>query len=263
MSQFSEFITESVLQNWFSASTMADSQLSAVIQHGQFQRKQPTFKEVSLQLFRVENPYHCYNQRLLTESMLYPPHIGINTLNHIIRLLNAHPKFCLEVGSFIGSSAVLLGNFLKMSNGTLICIDTWCGDINMWLMDNFAQTMGKADGNPDIFDRFMSNMIKNSLTDTVIPFRVSSIVAARTLKVLNYEIDLIYLDSAHECGETFMELSLFHDILKNGGVMFGDDYAGFPAVKHDLDLFCRLHHYELLFTGDGDTWMIQKNAGEV
>jgi hypothetical protein len=79
MSRYSEFITESVLQNWFSASTMADAQLSSVIQHGRFQRKQPTFKEVSLQLFRVENPYHCYNQRLLTESMLYPPHISITS----------------------------------------------------------------------------------------------------------------------------------------------------------------------------------------
>jgi hypothetical protein len=126
----------------------------------------------------------------------------------------------------------------------------------MWLLDNFVSTMLKPDGNPVIFDRFMVNMINSGLTETVIPFRTTSVVAARTLKVLNWEIDFVYLDSAHECGETFLELSLYHDLLRPGGVLFGDDYAGFPAVKHDLDLFCRIHGYTPAFTGDQDTWMI-------
>ena len=139
-----------------------------------------------------------------------------------------------------------------------MCVDTWCGDINMWLLEIFDSTMVKSDGNPKLFERFMQNMIQAGLTETVIPFRVSSVVAARTLKVLNYIIDFVYLDSAHECGETFMELSLYHDILRDGGVILGDDYTGFPAVKHDLDLFCKVYGYKLQFTGDGETWIIVK-----
>lgn len=92
----------------------------------------------------------------------------------------------------------------------------------------------------------------------VVPLRVSSIVGARMLKVLNYEIDFVYVDSAHEAGETFMELMLFHDVLKSKGILFGDDYHGFPAVKYDVDLFCKYYNYKLFFTGDGDTWVIQK-----
>lgn len=114
------------------------------------------------------------------------------------------------------------------------------------------------DGNPVIFDHFMNAMFNNGLTETVVPFRVSSIVAARTLKVLNYDIDFVYLDSAHECGETFLELSLYYDLLPQGGVIIGDDYLMFPAVKHDVDLFCKINNLQLNFTGEGDTWLIQK-----
>jgi hypothetical protein len=34
---------------------------------------------------------------------------------------------------------------------------------------------------------------------------------------------LIYLDSAHEQGETLIELALYWNILQPGGVLFGDD----------------------------------------
>ena len=129
----------------------------------------------------------------------------------------------------------------------------------MWLMDEFHSTMNKSDGNPKIYDLFVLNMMSNDLTNHVIPLRVSSVVATRMLKVLQYEIDFVYVDSAHEAGETYMELMLYHDVLKNKGILFGDDYHVFPAVRYDVDLFCRSFKYELFFTGDGDTWVIQKN----
>jgi hypothetical protein len=147
---------------------------------------------------------------------------------------------------------------MKKNNGVLLCIDTWCGDINMWLMPRFQEYMNKNDGNPKLYDLFMVNIMNNNLKENVIPLRVSSIVGARMLKVLNYEIDFVYLDSSHEAGETFMELILYHNILKNKGILFGDDYHNFPAVKYDVDLFCKYFNYELFFTGENDTWLIQK-----
>jgi len=194
----------------------------------------------------------------LNTPVLYPAHITNKTIDVIVDRLGYYPKFGVEVGSFIGSSGVLLGNFMKKNNGVLLCIDTWCGDINMWLMKHFSNTMNNNDGNPNLYDHFMLNMKKNNLIDTVIPLRLSSTIGARMLKVLNYEIDFIYVDSAHEAGETFMELMLYHDILKPSGILFGDDYRGFPAVKYDVDLFCNYYGYVLFFTGDGDTWIIQK-----
>ena len=251
--------TSETFKRWFSSTTDADSQLQNVITTNNFQKKTPEFNEVSNILFKCDNIYENYIPPLqIIEPMYYPSHITDKTINVIIYKLGYIPKFGIEVGSFIGSSAILLGNMLKQSNGVLLCVDTWCGDINMWLMSEFNNTMNKNDGNPKIYDLFILNMIKNNLTNNVIPLRVTSLIGARMLRVLNYEIDFVYVDSAHEAGETFMELMLYHDILKNNGILFGDDYYGFPAVKYDVDLFCKYYDYNLFFTGDGDTWIIQK-----
>lgn len=253
-------LTAETFARWFSSKTDAESQLQSVISQNNFQIKTPTFLEISNTLFRCDNMYSNYKiPQQINEPMYYPAHITDKTTNAIISKLGYIPKFGIEVGSFIGSSAIILGNMLKQTDGVLLCIDTWCGDINMWLMDIFHNTMNKTDGNPKIYDLFILNMINNNLTNNVMPLRVSSIVGARMLKVLKYEIDFIYVDSAHEAGETFMELMLYHDVLKNKGILFGDDYYGFPAVKYDVDLFCKYFNYELFFTGDGDTWIIQKN----
>lgn len=255
-----KILTHETFQRWFSSTTDADSQLKSVIQKNNFQTKTPTFSEVSNTLFKCDNVYKNYVPQPTNEPMHYPAHISDKTLNAIIAKLGYIPKFGVEVGSFIGSSAIILGNMVKRENGVLLCVDTFCGDINMWLMDNFASTMNKLDGNPKLYHLFMSNMMKNNLDNTVIPLRVSSIVGARMLKVLKYEIDFVYVDSAHEAGETFTELMLYHDLLKKNGIIFGDDYYGFPAVKYDVDLFCKYFNYTLTFTGDSDTWMIQKNV---
>jgi hypothetical protein len=245
---------------WFSSKTDADPQLKSVISTNNFLKKTPTYAEISNTLFRCNNIYLNYKiPQQINTPMFYPAHITNKTTNAIISKLGYIPKFGIEVGSFIGSSAIILGNMVKSANGVLMCVDTWCGDINMWLMERFHSTMNKEDGNPKIYDYFILNIMNNNLTDTVIPLRVSSIVGARMLKVLNYEIDFVYVDSAHEAGETFMELMLYHDILKNKGIIFGDDYHFFPAVKYDVDLFCKHFNYTLFFTGDGDTWVIQKD----
>jgi hypothetical protein len=255
-----KILTHDTFSRWFSANTDADNQLQSVILTNNFQKKTPTFLEISNTLFRCNNMYSNYKiPQQINTPMYYPAHITDKTTNAIVEKLGYIPTFGIEVGSFIGSSAIVLGNMVKQTNGVLLCVDTWCGDINMWLMEGFHSTMNKEDGNPKIYDSFILNMMNNNLTDTVIPLRVSSIIGARMLKVLNYEIDFVYVDSAHEAGETFMELMLYHDILKNKGILFGDDYHGFPAVKYDVDLFCKYFNYELYFTGDGDTWIIQKN----
>ena len=251
--------TPETIARWFQSTTDCDPQLRRVIYTNKFESKVPTFKDVSLTLFRSESPYDHY--KVPSDIIPTPqgdPHIGGKTIRMLVEMLGYVPRFGVEVGSFLGASATLLGNVMKESGSVLLCVDTWCGDINMWLMDDFVGFMNKPHGNPQLFDKFMLNMINNKLTNTVIPLRVSSIVAARMLRVLKYEIDFVYVDAAHEAGETFMELMLYHDLLKKGGVLFGDDYHYFPAVKYDVDLFCKVHKYTLTFTGDGDTWMIKK-----
>lgn len=56
--------------------------------------------------------------------MGYPSHIGRKTTDAIRRVLGQEPKVGVEVGSFIGSSAKILGSMMKENGGLLLCIDT-------------------------------------------------------------------------------------------------------------------------------------------
>ena len=52
------------------------------------------------------------------------------------------------------------------------------------------------DGHSHLYERFLNRMIKESLTDTVLPVRTTAPVGARMMGVLNYTVDAIYLDAA-------------------------------------------------------------------
>ena len=254
-------ISQNSLSRWFTADTEMDAQLRGVVHQNPAwsRRRVPTQVELHRTLFRCDSIYVNYRAPKPKGECPYTAHISKKSLDQISRLRGSKPKFCIEVGSFLGHSARVLANYISgQRGGHLLCIDTWCGDINMWLMDFFVEHMRKEDGQPKLYDRFMHNIIGWNLQKHVTPLRVSSIVGARMLKVLNYDIDLIYLDSAHEAGETFLELSLYFDVLSKNGFLFGDDYSLFPAVGRDVDEFCRIHDLELLLLTDHDTWGVHK-----
>ena len=127
---------ENILNNetfsrWFSSNTDADQQLKNTIITKKFEKKTPTYLEISNTLFRCNNIYSNYKiPQNLSSPMMYNAHITSKTTNTIINKLGYIPKFGIEVGSFIGSSAIVLGNVVKSANGVLMCVDTWCGDIN-------------------------------------------------------------------------------------------------------------------------------------
>ena len=259
------------LPRWMSASTEADEQLQSVMRSRRFERKYPERAEIMRTLFGVDDVYAHQPRggRGVGPRPVRSPatHFGAKTLRMIDEALDRPARSVVEVGSFIGASARALAAWLRSKAGaeqaakpTLICVDTWCGDINMWLHPRFAGLMDKRGGDPGLYRNFISNIVYANAQDIVTPLRVSSIVGARMLKVLNYIVDVVYIDASHEAGETFMELSLYYDLVRPGGVVFGDDYHGFPAVKRDVDLFCEVKGCALRFTGDNDTWIIQKPA---
>lgn len=236
-----------------------DSQLEKISAELQANRTEsPGFEQVSMQLFGVPNIYANYQPPPTQQEGAYATHIQAATLERLLALLGKPPRMGLEVGSYVGHGACVLGAFVKQYNGLLLCIDTWCGDVNMWLGSAFASTMGKEDGNPDLYHHFMSRIMDAGLQDTVIPLRVSSVVAARMLKVMGYKIDFAYLDSAHEAGETFLEMNLYYDLLRPGGVLLGDDFSWFPAVKYDVLKFMEFKHLQGQLMEDRQTWLVQK-----
>jgi hypothetical protein len=119
---------EKILNNetflrWFSSKTDADFQLKDTILKNKFENKKPTYSEISKTLFRCNNMYLNYTiPQQINEPMYYPAHISNKTINAIIDKLGYVPTVGVEVGSFIGSSAIILGNMVKSANGVLMCV---------------------------------------------------------------------------------------------------------------------------------------------
>ena len=173
----------------------------------------------------VYNSFAQQNAKLITEF--------------VTSTLGGPPRFALEVGTFVGSGAISVwGPMMKQRNDSfLLCIDTWEGDVNMRLGPQFQDFMSMKHGMPSLYNRFMRRIVHNHLNEYIYPLPMASLPAARLLASFHWIIDVIYLDSAHEIGETFAELYLYFQLVRSGGILMGDDYATFPAVKHDVDLF--------------------------
>jgi predicted O-methyltransferase YrrM len=160
------------------------------------------------------------------------------------------PMFWLEVGSMIGGSAILTGQRITAKNkrANMVCIDPFTGDVNMWDWEKRLHNSGEwrflrlENGEPTLRKRFLANVKNAGLSSRIFPLQCTSIVGIRLISRLYNQNrismlpEVIYLDSAHEQGETFLEILAAWNLLSPGGVLFGDDW-NWPAVRHDVTKF--------------------------
>jgi hypothetical protein len=97
-------------------------------------------------------------------------------------------------------------------------------------------------GIPTIYKRFLANCKYGGFEHKILPINATTSVGIKLLQRLfiqhriNNLPNYIYLDSAHEKDETFIELSLCWNCLVNNGILFGDDW-GWQAVREDVIKF--------------------------
>lgn len=164
-------------------------------------------------------------------------------------------EFYLEIGSFKAGSIVRLAEHLKkkhLESGewkktSLVCMDPFTGDVNMWDWNNgqkrdhdFLAT--SSSGRPQIFETFMANVVDKGHQDMILPVVVGGLVGMKLLGRLFEDgritkmPDVIYLDSAHEKDETYLELKQAWIILRDCGMLMGDDWS-WRAVRDDVSKF--------------------------
>lgn len=204
--------------------------------------------------------------------------------------------FYLEVGSFKGGSIVRLAELLKAKypnwrRVSLVCMDPFTGDVNMWDWNQKKKTQGHnflstgPNGRPQIFEIFMANLIDKGHQDMVLPIVVGGLVGMKVIDRLKRQgrieqlPGVIYLDSAHEKDETYLELEQAWAILQECGAIIGDDWV-WEAVRNDAMRFAKsrqlaelpLYAYAIkgntnqqpvpgLILGPKDQWFIIKNGG--
>ena len=236
------------------------------------------YKDLSRLLYGTSDPYAKWKnaQDIFLAQSYYPL---TNIYSSLIResIEETDTDFWLEIGSMFGGSAIKtakVANSLK-KDISIICIDPFCGDVSMWEHNIFLKNQRERgfiaknsiyldlDGcRPTLMDKFLGNVISEGFEKTILPLPTTSMVGMRLLerfredKKIDRGPGVIYLDSAHEWYETYIELVTAWRILAPGGILIGDDYD-WPAVNHDVNKFARDYKVKIL-EKEKAHWMIKK-----
>ena len=199
-------------------------------------------------IYSNNSPYLSCEEKYIDNGY---PHTNI--LCDLLEILftNIEPSYIVECGSMLGGSAIMMAKTLKNNNKSseIICIDPFTGDVNMWDWEKNGGTgnggwkfLRLENGIPTIYKRFLANCKYSGFEEKILPINATTSVGIKLLQRLfnqgritslpNY----IYLDSAHEEQETFIELSLCWNCLINNGILFGDDW-NWNSVRNDVIKF--------------------------
>jgi SAM-dependent methyltransferase len=145
-----------------------------------------------------------------------------------------NPGLIIEVGSFVGESAIHMAKLIKAQrrNCAILCVDTWYAGYDHWL--GAREKIRMRFGRPDFYEKFIGNVIAHGCEDTIVPFAMDSIGAARVIKWLGLVPSLVYCDASHEEGDVLRDMNAYWELLPSGGGLLCDDWSGhFPGVMRD------------------------------
>jgi predicted O-methyltransferase YrrM len=201
----------------------------------------------------------------------YPhTHLTESVIRSVFDKVN--PSFWLELGTMLGGSALKVADVAAKDGREIgiICVDPFCGDVNMWIWEAELAASGKwrflglVNGRPSIYERFLANVLQAGYQDSVLPIQTTSVVGLRLIERLFAEgrisqlPEVIYLDSAHEAGETLIELELAWAVLADGGALCGDDFD-WSAVANDVSLFASRIGIQVDLR-EGNQWILWKRT---
>jgi predicted O-methyltransferase YrrM len=157
------------------------------------------------------------------------------------------PTKIIEVGSLYGASAIHMANLTKALglDAEILCIDTFLGAPEYWEEATMPQLKLRS-GFPRFYEQFMVNVLKSGLQDVITPFPLVSTLAAQVLSSQKIQADLIYIDAAHTYREALADIRAFWPLVRQGGVMFGDDFdVTWPGVIRAVHEWTEEEHLNL------------------
>lgn len=158
------------------------------------------------------------------------PHGWFNHGPQVLALLEQHrPKVVVELGSWLGASAIAMARSVRRWGGTVTCVDTWAGELN----DDGGSPAGKS---PLMILSCARAMVEAGVSANV------RLVPAPTLEAAYWwtqPIDFLYVDADHSYKGTLHDLKLWVPHVTRGGLIAGDDYdhPRYPGVKAAWDEF--------------------------
>lgn len=213
---------------------------------------------------------HFYNPYTSFNPNIYHNHVQGWHGDHPIfydLLDNLNPKMILEIGTWKGQSAITMGLTIKELGlqTQIVCLDTWLGSIdfiNSIAKDDLDRDTKPIFGYPSIYYQFLTNVISHNLEDIIIPFPQTSSIGCRWLENKKIFFDLIYIDGSNDYRDIILDLESSWPLLKEDGVIFGDDYNHhlFTDIKKAVNDFTKKYNQQdNLETYDYDLfWLIKK-----
>lgn len=135
----------------------------------------------------------------------------------------------VEVGTWLGASAIHMSNLLASMQlgGGVVCVDTWLGALEFWLDTADAtryQALGLRNGYPSVYYNFLSNVVQKGVQDRIVPFPVTSPIAARWFAKAGIRPAAVYIDGSHDAPDVLTDLTSWFPLVEGTGTMFGHDY---------------------------------------
>jgi predicted O-methyltransferase YrrM len=167
------------------------------------------------------------------------PHGWFNHGPHMLTLLETvRPLVVVELGSWLGASAIAMARSVRRWGGTVTCVDTWAGEMN----EDGAAPAGKS---PLMLLSCARAMVEAGVSASVRLIPATTVDAAAHWR---QPIDLLYVDAGHGYGDVLADLHAWVPHVRPGGVIAGDDYGHprYPGVKQAWDEFEQSHGLSLV-----------------
>ena len=184
---------------------------------------------------------------IATETHQHPgdlvdlPHGWFNHGPKVLDLLNTtRPKVVVELGSWLGASAIAMARMVRRWGGTVTCVDTWCGELD----ENGASP--EPEGKTPLMILSCARAIVNAGVGASI--RMIPSTTRDAAAHWQGPIDFLYVDAGHGYHDVTVDLNAWATHMRKGGVIAGDDYGHprYPGVKLAWDDFEREHGLSLV-----------------
>ena len=143
-----------------------------------------------------------------------------------------HPVF-LEVGSWVGRTALVLDDCLPSGRGHVYCVDTFQGSG----MADKTGLLAWKHGPAKVFETFCKN-VGPRLFKSIIPCKGTSLEWA-AIWPAHLLLDLVFIDAGHTYEQVKADIAAWSPHVRKSGIMAFHDYGFelFPGVKKAVDEF--------------------------
>lgn len=218
-------------------------------------------------LFDNKSPYANFPPEHLRPYLLHNEIHGWGSTNpvfeKVIRLAN--PRVIIEVGTFLGNSALHMANVtrrLGLENTIILCMDDFRG----WPgFAGYNQGMFRSvidiNGDVILMQQFMQNVVDAGEEERIIPMPFATGAGLDKLCLTGIYADLIEVDAGHSFHSAWEDINRAWKLLKPGGVMFGHDYFNGSeeyGVRRAVDKFAKEHN--LRVEPNGEHWIFFPNT---